>query len=563
MSTEYEQHPHQSDQGFRVDDDENGKVAGKGSSGLIRAGLFGVILFLAVIGMASVINNWFRGAPDTVEELAVVESPAGDQPDMSPYKKLEKSWLDTRALLEIELTNKRKLLSDITNFEKQIEETKQETVRAENAVSVAREAVEKARSDLNVIAEKISDLEDQTPQDAFEQAQLEANEAKADAQAAQQELKRAQAEQKRIAATVAELRRAASAADAAANASRLVVSAADAAKQAVTENQDVMAEADGPALSNLENDFFNDAEQQATNMERSARAARQAVEVAELRLDALKKTENEVQGKSAELSSLEAKTAAELAKIEKEVEAHLLRMQKAQEENDEARAQIEATETLANAKVEGLKLIQRDVAVLEGQLETTRTAVSKADDTLEIIERKFQETEKELKEMHRERAQKNAVTMAKINSDLNDKLRKPLSGTAPDHPIFDRLVFSSAKLFEPGSAVLEESGHEILLKVVPVLEEVTSGLPSGFDWVLRVDGHTDNQPISGTGKFKDNWELSQARALAVVRFLMKSTKLEPHQFSANGYGEFQPLTEDTSIDGLAKNRRIELMLVAH
>ena len=87
-------------------------------------------------------------------------------------------------------------------------------------------------------------------------------------------------------------------------------------------------------------------------------------------------------------------------------------------------------------------------------------------------------------------------------------------------------------------------------------------VPQDMDWVVRIDGHTDRQPISCAGRFKYNWELSQARALSVVRFLVSATDLTPQQLSANGYGEYQPLTTGTSPVALAKNRRIELTLSA-
>jgi chemotaxis protein MotB len=109
---------------------------------------------------------------------------------------------------------------------------------------------------------------------------------------------------------------------------------------------------------------------------------------------------------------------------------------------------------------------------------------------------------------------------------------------------------------------LGPGGKEILLQVVPVLNEVVTTIPKDVDWVLRIDGHTDNQPLSGNGKFRDNWELSQARALSVVRFLVDATGLSPNQLSANGYGEFQPLSDAISEDGWAKNRRIEMTLIA-
>lgn len=387
MSNEYEQQPSQTEQGLGYDGDPQEEPSKKSSSGLIRAGIFGVILFLAVVGMSSVVNNWFRGGlTDVDEKLAVIDAKTEVNDGISPYKKLQKSWIDTRALLEIEVQNKRVLAASVVDLDKQIEVAKQNVVKAENAVTVAENSVTNAQNQLAVIVDKISDLEDATPQEAFEDAQLAASEASEDADLAQEEFQRAKAEQVRIEATVTELRRAVAAAEAVANASRLLVSAADAAKQAVTENQNVMADADGPAMTNLENNFFADAEQQATNMERSAQAARQAVDVAELRLASLKREEEKFQKLSADANARELQTKESLAKMEKEVEAHLLQMQNLQKENEAAQARLASTEKLAEEKKVALADATREVAVLEGKLDTTKDAVKKADNTLSMVQ---------------------------------------------------------------------------------------------------------------------------------------------------------------------------------
>ncbi|MCR2735698.1 OmpA family protein, partial [Salmonella enterica] len=78
-------------------------------------------------------------------------------------------------------------------------------------------------------------------------------------------------------------------------------------------------------------------------------------------------------------------------------------------------------------------------------------------------------------------------------------------------------------------------------------------------WVLRVDGHTDNVPLSGTGRYRDNWELSSARATAVVKFLI-ANGVPANRLVAAGFGEYQPLEADDSSDARSRNRRIELKL---
>jgi chemotaxis protein MotB len=103
-------------------------------------------------------------------------------------------------------------------------------------------------------------------------------------------------------------------------------------------------------------------------------------------------------------------------------------------------------------------------------------------------------------------------------------------------------------------------GQAEVAKVAMLLRQVSDNIPDSIDWIIRVDGHTDNIPLSGLGEFRDNWELSQARALSVVRFMSESQGIDPTHLSANGFGENQPLNTEDSDAARAQNRRIELKL---
>jgi chemotaxis protein MotB len=115
-------------------------------------------------------------------------------------------------------------------------------------------------------------------------------------------------------------------------------------------------------------------------------------------------------------------------------------------------------------------------------------------------------------------------------------------------------VFQSEVLFPSGSAELQPSGEKQLASVAQRLIEISSKIPKDINWVLQVDGHTDNKPIN-TPAFPSNWELSAARAIAVVKFLNIQGIANQHLVAA-GYGEYQPL----SLMDTARNRRIELKL---
>jgi chemotaxis protein MotB len=122
----------------------------------------------------------------------------------------------------------------------------------------------------------------------------------------------------------------------------------------------------------------------------------------------------------------------------------------------------------------------------------------------------------------------------------------------------DRFVFSSEVLFPPGRAALSEVGRGEVAKVASILRAVADDIPEGIDWVIRVDGHTDNVPLSGLGEFADNWELSQARALSVVKYMVNFLGIPPTRLAANGFGQYQPVNTEDSDEARAQNRRIEL-----
>ena len=124
----------------------------------------------------------------------------------------------------------------------------------------------------------------------------------------------------------------------------------------------------------------------------------------------------------------------------------------------------------------------------------------------------------------------------------------------------DRFVFSSEVLFAPAEAELEEAGKAEIAKVVNILRGVADEIPQGIDWVLQVDGHTDDKPIRNSRNFADNWELSQARALSVVRYMIDDLGMDPERLSANGFGEYQPVNTADTDEARAQNRRIELKI---
>lgn len=148
--------------------------------------------------------------------------------------------------------------------------------------------------------------------------------------------------------------------------------------------------------------------------------------------------------------------------------------------------------------------------------------------------------------------------LARYRSDFFGRLRQIL-GDRPDiRTVGDRFVFQSEVLFDTGKAVLNPAGESELDKLASAVIELNKEIPPEIPWVLRVDGHTDKRPIQSP-EFHSNWDLSAARAIAVVQYLI-SKGVPADRLVAAGFGEFQPIDPGDNEAAYAKNRRIELKL---
>lgn len=173
----------------------------------------------------------------------------------------------------------------------------------------------------------------------------------------------------------------------------------------------------------------------------------------------------------------------------------------------------------------------------------------------------------ELEEAERIRLEAEAARLAAEAKDLENyrseffgRLRQVLAGREGVRIEGDRFVFSSEVLFEPASADLSAAGQDQIANVVSILRDVSGDIPSEIDWIIRVDGHTDKVPLAGTGRYRDNWELSQGRALSVVRYMTDALGFDPSRLAATGFGEYRPAAEGDTPEAYAQNRRIELKL---
>jgi len=295
--------------------------------------------------------------------------------------------------------------------------------------------------------------------------------------------------------------------------------------------------------------------------------------------------QQEVAGKDTALSRLNAQIAqlTELLSMEKNGKANLedqlaqLRASLAGAESDRDKYQGLAAGAGAGAaaaqgkvnelagQLDGEKKISShalaQVEILNQQIAAIRRQLAAIEAALDASEKKDKESQNKIADLGQRLnlalAQK-VQELTKYRSDFFGKLRQIL-GERPDMRIVgDRFVLQSEVFFDTGNADLKPEGDEELDKVAGALVELEKQIPPDIAWVLRVDGHTDVRPVTG-GVFKSNWNLSAARAIAVVQYLI-AKGVAPQRLVAAGFGEFQPIDTDTTEEAYRRNRRIEFKL---
>ena len=222
----------------------------------------------------------------------------------------------------------------------------------------------------------------------------------------------------------------------------------------------------------------------------------------------------------------------------------------------ELRNQVGTLQALLNIADEADTDAQVQIQALGAQLNTALARVA-AEERRRLA---LEQAERQRLEEEAARLTAEAQNLERFKSDFFGQLRDVLEGQDRVRIEGDRFVFSSEVLFEPGRATLSDLGRGEIANVAGILRDIADDIPAGIDWVIRVDGHTDNVPLSGIGQYANNWELSQARALSVVLYMVNFLGIPPDRLAANGFGQFQPLNPADTPEARAQNRRIELKL---
>ena len=218
----------------------------------------------------------------------------------------------------------------------------------------------------------------------------------------------------------------------------------------------------------------------------------------------------------------------------------------------ELSTQLDSEKKLTARTLAQLEVLNQQIAALRRQLSILESALEAAEKKEKDAQGQIANLGQRLNVALAQRVQE----LSRYRSDFFGRLRAIL-GNRPDIRIVgDRFVFQSELFFDVGQAVLKPEGRTELDQVAAALLEIERQIPGDIAWVMRVDGHTDVRPIA-TGR--TNWDLSAARAIAVVQYLI-SRGVSPQRLVAAGFGEFQPIDTDRTEEAYARNRRIELKL---
>ncbi len=265
-----------------------------------------------------------------------------------------------------------------------------------------------------------------------------------------------------------------------------------------------------------------------------------------------------IDAKLADLAKLNEQVAALTAlrdELEKKAQDAAARAMTEADRRAAVAAELAQEKTLADSARAEIALLNQQMAELRAQLQSLSGALAAS-------EQEAKEKDVQIANLGQ---RLNAALAAKVEelqryrSEFFGRLREVLANKPGIQIVGDRFVFQSEVLFPVGSADLTPSGQEEIRKLAATLKDIAREIPPDVNWILRVDGHADHQPLSGGGAFASNWELSAQRAINVVKLLV-AEGIPPTHLAATGFADYQPLATGDTPEDYAKNRRIELRL---
>ncbi|HEX3573571.1 MAG TPA: peptidoglycan -binding protein [Rhodopila sp.] len=240
--------------------------------------------------------------------------------------------------------------------------------------------------------------------------------------------------------------------------------------------------------------------------------------------------------------------------LEKQAQDAAARALTEQQRRQAVEAQLGDEKKLGDSARAQIALLNQQIDQLKGQLASIAAA-------LDIQQKQNKDKDAQIANLGQKL---NVALAAKVEelqqyrSEFFGKLRSVLANRSGITIVGDRFVFQSEVLFPVGSADLSQAGIAQMTALAVTIKDIAAEIPPDLNWVLRVDGHTDPQPVKN-GQFASNWELSAERAITVVKLLI-ADGVPANHLAATAFGEYQPFGPGDTPDAYAKDRRIELRL---
>jgi chemotaxis protein MotB len=240
--------------------------------------------------------------------------------------------------------------------------------------------------------------------------------------------------------------------------------------------------------------------------------------------------------------------------LEKQAQDAAARAMTEQQRRQAVEAQLGDEKKLGDSARAQIALLNQQIDQLKGQLSSIAA-------TLDIQQKLDKDKDAQIANLGQKL---NVALAAKVEelqqyrSEFFGKLRSVLANRSGITVVGDRFVFQSEVLFPVGSADLSQAGIGQMTALAVTIKDIAAEIPPDLNWVLRVDGHTDPQPVKN-GQFASNWELSAERAITVVKLLI-ADGVPANHLAATAFGEYQPFGPGDTPDAFAKDRRIELRL---
>ena len=311
-------------------------------------------------------------------------------------------------------------------------------------------------------------------------------------------------------------------------------------------------------LAGLRADYAS-AQAELSQMRATAKADKEAIdrqlsEIADLSGDvaALKALKEELEKEVSQLSFRAAEAEKQRDELEKSLAETTESLATVERQRDELKIGLAEKEEIADSARAQLALMNKQMAALRQQLDSLNAALDAAEAEAEKKDVQIKSLGQRLNAALASKVQE----LSRYRSEFFGRLRQVIGNRDDVRIVGDRFVLQSELLFAKGSADLGEGGRRELGKLATTLLEIAIKMPEDIDWILRIDGHTDSDPIS-TAQFPSNWELSTARALSVVHYLV-SEGIPAKRLAATGFGEHYPIATGNTEAAKAKNRRIEL-----